>query len=289
MIKSYCDVVEALLPPADRPNELKALLPPVGSPYSFDNLSEAETKALEEALGDGFGDRGTGIKPLPLPATIKSGLLEYSYFELGFEEWPDFLRPAIDATFWSTQRYLVPLNFDVGRLLLYFNNQWNRFSTHVASEKTKYAALDEIDPVNVALDRLFEKPWYELHARFFCHYHESLKNEAKTSASTKTASYISKVSGQLGRLVEQYYWKLRFEKAAVTGIGARKGASRGGETKARKHKSKQQEWQRLATDIFGGKPELSKVAAAEIIRKRTREARTAKHIARYISKPTSKK
>lgn len=157
---------------AKRDDTLRALLPPAGSPYSFDNLSEAETKALEEALGDGFGDRDTGIKPLPLPETIKSGLLEYSYFELGFEEWPDFLRPAIDATFRSTQRYLVPLNFDVGRLLLYFHNQWNRFSTHVASDKTKYAALDEIDPVNVALDRLFEKPWYELHACFLCNYHE---------------------------------------------------------------------------------------------------------------------
>ena len=68
---------------AKRDDTLRALLPPVDSPYSFDNLSEAETKALEEALGDGFGDRDTGIKPLPLPETIKSGLLEYSYFDRG--------------------------------------------------------------------------------------------------------------------------------------------------------------------------------------------------------------
>ena len=274
---------------ANRDDTLLAHLPPLDSPYSFNSLSEAEAKALEEALGDGFGDRGTGIKPFPLPATIKRGLLKYSYFELGFEEWSDFLRPAIDATFWSTQRYLVPLNFDVGRLLLYFNNQWNRFSTRVASEKTKYAARDEIDPVNVALDRLFEKPWYELHARFFCNYHESLKNESKTSASTKTASYISKVSGQLGRLVEQYYWRFRFEKDTVTGIGARKGASLGGKLKSERDKGLQAEWQRRASDIWKRHPDWSKTSVAAEIKKQISEKRSARHIVRYISKTTSKK
>jgi hypothetical protein len=283
---------------AGRDDALIALLPPVGGPYGCHSLSEAETKALEEALGDGFGDRGTGIKPFLPPAGIKSGLLEYSYFESGFEEWPDSLRPAIDGTFWSTQRYLIPLNFDVGRLLLYFNNQWNRFSTHVASEKTKSAALDEIDPLDVALDRMFGKPWYELHARFLCNYHESLKNEAKTSASTKIAFQISKVSGQLGRLVEQYYWKFRFEPAAITGIGARKGASRGGESKAKKMKEQQLQWQTSASDIWKRHPKWGKMAVAKEIEKQIRKAATekqkqigkaltAKHITRYISKPKS--
>lgn len=66
---------------AKRDDTPRALLPPVGSHYSFDSLSEAETKALEEALGDGFGDRGAvGSRPLRLPPEIKSGLLQYSFF-----------------------------------------------------------------------------------------------------------------------------------------------------------------------------------------------------------------
>jgi hypothetical protein len=42
----------------DRDNQLRALLPPMESDYGLDNLSQAETDALEAAFGDGFGAVG---------------------------------------------------------------------------------------------------------------------------------------------------------------------------------------------------------------------------------------
>jgi hypothetical protein len=60
---------------AKRDDTLQALLPPVGSPYSFDNLNEAETKALEEALGDVKSNFGIGSLAIPagLPALRVDG------------------------------------------------------------------------------------------------------------------------------------------------------------------------------------------------------------------------
>jgi hypothetical protein len=82
-------------------------------------------------------------------------------------------------------------------------------------------------------------------------------------------------SGELGRLVEQYYWRFRFEKAAITGVGARKGASRGGELKAKKMKEQQSRWQTLASDIWKRHPEWGKMAVAVHIKKQFGAARRA--------------
>ena len=85
MIKSYCDVIEALLPPADRPDELKALLPPIDSPYCVDSLNPAETAALEEALCDCFGSRGFDSTKCD---ELENGLLRFSLFQTDSKSHP---------------------------------------------------------------------------------------------------------------------------------------------------------------------------------------------------------
>ena len=96
---------------------------------------------------------------------------------------------------------------------------------------------------------------------------------------------ISSFSGKLGRLVEQYYWRFRFEEAAITGIGARKGASAGGKARAGLHRAEHVVWQRLALDVWARRPNLSKIAVAKAIKKQLDDKRTAKHIARFINHP----
>jgi hypothetical protein len=280
--------------PKGRDDALKALLPPVDSPYNFHELNEAETKALEEALGDGFGERSAlGSKPLPLPQNtrsghkLESGLLKYSYFELdtsndsGAEEYEDSEHPI-----WYTGPEgepapfeVFPLNFIPRRLQIYFDNQLDRFGKHVAS-------FDPADLEWLAQRRLFEKPWYEFHAVQLLDWNERARVEGVDRKNVGIA-ILGNFSGELGRLVEQYYWRFRYEKAAITGVGARKGASLGGKLKSARDKARLSDWQRLASDIWSRNPNLSKLAVAGKIKKRLGETRTAKHIARYISKSTS--
>src|SRR3974377_2298225 len=117
--------------PSSRDDALRALLPPKGSDYSSDTLSEAETAALEAAFGDGFGDVGSvGYRPTSPPAGIQSGLLRHFYYvrdgsEYDHEDYPD--------EFWSWDddrpppSDFCPLNFVLRRLRLSFANQLDRF------------------------------------------------------------------------------------------------------------------------------------------------------------------
>jgi hypothetical protein len=58
-----------------RDEKLWSLLPAKDAPYDLRKLSEAETAALVEALGDGFGDVFDSNHVVPLPNRIKSGVL----------------------------------------------------------------------------------------------------------------------------------------------------------------------------------------------------------------------
>lgn len=271
-----------------RDDALKDLLPPVDSPYCLDNLSAAETAALEEAFDDGFGLRVPENKPLPLPSKINSGLLHYSFFvadtskyhheENQYEFWAgrDDEEPAPFEWF--------PLRFIVRRLRLYFENQLHRFRAHVGGAGTENILVMEY----LAQERLFKKPWYEFHAVHLLDWIEDAKRDALNNKNVnRSVLAIAGFSGELGRLVEQYYWRFRFERAAVSGVGARKGASDGGKLKAARHKCEQSEWQLLASDIWKRHPERSNLAVANHIKKQLAEVRTAKHIARYITHPKS--
>jgi hypothetical protein len=274
-----------------RDQKLWGLLPTTDAPYDYHSLSRTETDALVEALSDGFGDRLIqGQQPLPLPGDVNSGLLEHAvYSDSGYDadDWDFALRTSF------------PLLFIEHRLWVYFQNQFYRFCKRIARENAvsldnEWAVFEEL-----AYQRVYEKPWYEAHAlKFLDFVHTSTKNLKEDQGrflrllgtSIKDPSkyqvmFIASLTGQLGRLVEQYYWRFRFEGAAITGRGAQRGASAGGKAKAELHQAEHSMWQNAATKIWADRPGLSKIAVAKILRKQFGGARTAKHIARYITHP----
>jgi len=292
--------LRSLWPPEDRWDrdaKLKSLLPPLDSPYDFHRLSQAETEALEEAFSDGFGQvTAKGARPQLLPRGINTGLLKHAFHHKSWLEDAEDDDPG-DA-FWETDSEeglapsdKLPINFIQRRLRMYFRNQLNRFCHRVISEDPGIAEWERDDVEELALDRLYEKPWYEVHAiRLFENFDELLKAGArlKRGRAPGFAILASCFTGELGRLVEQYYWRLRYEGAAITGLKARKGASAGGISKAASHRTEHGGWQKAASEIWVRRPELSKIAVAEIIRKRYGVSQTAKHISRYISRPRSR-
>jgi hypothetical protein len=183
----------------------------------------------------------------------------------------------------------APLGFILRRLWLYFDNQFDRFANTLAREQPGNTSLTRLELENLAQYRMFEKPWYEFHAVQLINWIQDAHSDAvnKKEQINLWSLILLSFSGELGRLVEQYYWRFRFEKAAVTGVGARKAASLGGKVKSEVHKAQQSVWQRRASDILGRNPKLSKLAVANLIKKQLGEARTARHIARYITRPNS--
>jgi hypothetical protein len=273
-----------------RDDTLRALLPPKTSGYSIEALSEAETAALEAAFGDGFGDVGAvDYVPMPPPAGIRSGLVRHSFYVRNdseydhedypyeFWDWNDDRPPASD---------FLPLHFVLRRLRLYFENQLDRFCEHTIHEHPEYASFNLEELKELAARRLYEKPWYEVHALQLIDWIEEYQREfVRGEKRSAILILIASFSGKLGRLVEQYYWRLRFERAAVTGFGARAGASVGGKIKAKRHQNEQARWQKVAEAIWEERPDLSKTAVAAAIKTRLGDPHTPKHIARFIRRP----
>jgi hypothetical protein len=282
-----------------RDAKLWSLLPHKDDPYDFDRLSEAETAALVETLADGYGYIfAPGRVPLPLPAKVRTGLVTHFFYER-----PDSGGHATewDYVFWNRANgeapspyEMFPLHFDRRRLRVYFQNQFDRFCLRRTREMEPIWAQQVCkDPTfppfdhsqgrriseREAAEMLYQKPWYELHALYFLYWIES---DWLLKYPKFALSFNVDVAGQLGRLVEQYYWRFRFEKAALTGIAARKGASAGGQARVRKHHAERRMWQEAASQIWARWPKLSKKAVAEKIRKQLGAHRSPKHIARYL-------
>jgi hypothetical protein len=273
-----------------RDDTLRALLPSKHDEYSFESLSQAETDALEAAFGDGFGDVGAvGYTPMPPPAEVRRGLVRHPFFvrptsEYDHEQYPD--------EFWDWNddqpppAESLPLGFVLRRLRLYFANQVDRLCARLIKEQPSYATIERPLLEELAMQRLYEKPWYELHAVQLLDW---IETTPKQPAIAKNASFSlllnSSFSGKLGRLVEQYYWRFRFEKAAITGVAARTGASTGGKAKAKLHVEEHLAWQKAAANIWTLRPKLSKTAVAKAIKTRLDVPQTAKHIARFIQRP----
>jgi len=73
-----------------RIEQRRALLPLGDADYSFENLSQAETAALEAAHGDGFGDAGAiGSMPMATPTEVHGGLTGHSFFVGAASEYDD--------------------------------------------------------------------------------------------------------------------------------------------------------------------------------------------------------
>jgi hypothetical protein len=178
-----------------------------------------------------------------------------------------------------------PLGFIHQRLALYFRNQMDRFCEHVVPGLPEHALSERCNLEDFAAYQLYEKPWYEIHAVRFLDWIRLAQCDAVNGKNPNLAALmISSCSGKLGRLVEQYYWRFRFEKAAITGVGARNGASAGGKAKARRHKAEHVVRQSAASEIWKRRPGLSKIAVADAVKKRMQSGRTAKHIARFIGR-----
>jgi len=277
-----------------RDDKLRALLPSLDCPYCVETLDETELRAFDEALGDGFG--GPARQELRLPENISSGLLQHSFFLREFPEcdedeteaeafWrsPDDEQPAPSEWF--------PLGFHDRRLRIYFSNQLDRFYHQMNRERPGIAEFSE-DPFienwlrqRLVLGKIYKKPWYEFHAVQLLDWIEEMKaNALKPGYAKFMGLMISSFSGQLGRLVEQYFWRFRFERAAITGLAARHGASAGGKAKARLHRDQHASWQKAAEEIWKRRPKLSKTAVAEIITKAHGVSHTPKHVARFISR-----
>jgi hypothetical protein len=286
------------LPPRDqRDAKLWDLLPAIDAPYDNHRLSSAETEALVEALADGFGEvLVQGTKSFPLPTNVKGGLLKHAFFprpdpEYDADEWDDVFwrrgeedEPSPSETF--------PLGFIKGRLQVYFRNQFNRYCVHENARQFEKAIDFSIDERNrwifkdLACRRLYEKPWYEFHALQYLYFIEaSIKQCLNLKIPGRGFISIECFGGQLGRLVEQYYWRFRYESAVISAEGARKGASAGGKAKAERDQIKHSMWKKEASKIWANRPDLSKNAVADIVRKQLDEAVTARHISRYIAHP----
>jgi hypothetical protein len=266
-----------------RDDQLRSLLPSIDSEYSLDQLSQAETEALEAAFGDGFGDVGSaGYLPMPPPAEVRSGLLRHSFFVHGRSEYDHQENPD-EFWNWDDDRpppsESFPLGFVLRRLRLYFENQVDRFVSNLIREEPAYGSLERGVLEELAARQLYEKSWYEYHAVQLLDWIEKPEFLGKTDLPFWFASSFA---GTLGRLVEQYYWRFRFEKAAVTGVGARAGASMGGKAKARLHEAEHSEWQTAAAEIWARRPDLGKAAVAQLVKKQLSASQTAKHIARFI-------
>ena len=280
-----------------RDDRLRSLLPSKDAAYDFFSLTQAETDALEEAFSDGFGAVSVqGTQSLPLPRGLKSGLLKHAFYTKNAPE-DDYEDP--EDAFWERDSFddlapsdKLPINFIPRRLRIYFKDQLDRFYHKMIREDPGYARWDRECIEELALGEFYAKPWYEFHAlQLFQTMDELLQSGAKfeKGAAPGFAFLVSCFAGELGRLSEQYYWRFRFEGAAITGIGARKGASAGGVSKAALHQTEHCAWQKAASEIWERRSELSKIAVAGIIRKQSRLPRTAKHIARYISRPQARR
>jgi hypothetical protein len=216
---------------ASRDEKLRTLLPSKNAPYDYKRLSKAETDALVEALSDGFGDVLVAkTNSFPLPINVNSGLLDHSVHCPANSEYDpqEYTEP-----FWRTDDdrpatyQWFPLGFEPRRLRIYFENQFDRFCEQFTRECREVASLDRLQDrylcEHEAALALYEKPWYEFHALQYLDWVKISTDDA-SKRPVFTSILAHGFCGQLGRLVEQYYWRFRFEEAAVTGIGARKGA-----------------------------------------------------------------
>src|SRR6202035_473296 len=100
-----------------RDDRLRALLPPRDSEYSLDDLSQAETDALEAAVGDGFGDVGAvGYAPMPPPPEVRAGLIRHSFFVRATSEYDDHENPY-EFWDWDNDRPPPSESFPLGFVL----------------------------------------------------------------------------------------------------------------------------------------------------------------------------
>lgn len=282
--------------------ELRALLPPVSEPYYAKRFSESERTALEFALGDGFGSPSGSASEIFVPENIDQKLLKFRAWSPAgtpLKARPES-RDADDAFFRIEEKDGLipgptewqPLGFSAELAAIYFERQVRRFRKSERQKAGTHLTLSELD--EMAHRRVFEKPWFEYHAMKLIDAMSLGPGEAerwiKEGAGPARMAFEIHVAlnwaGQLGRLVERYYWTRLFERATVAGVKLQEGGREGARMRSRAG-GNHREWQKLADERWQRTPDASKTQVALYVQKTLRLTVTAKNVARYLVKPAS--
>ncbi len=281
--------------PQSRNSDLGDLLEAICTPYSPAQLCNEETAALDAALRDGFGEGeyNAGI-PASEFTSLEPGVLNPKFYylhdytdidQLADEFWDDSHPEGKPAPFKEW-----PFPFDQKRLRIFFEFQKKRHTEWLLSEhalRTEDLGEDVEWYIRELLSaNLFQKPWYEDWACTLFDWIDDARARCSKQEFVPLGFILAtSLAGKLGRLVEQYRWKFLFEPHAKRGLKLQEFASLGGHLRSQSFKSKQEHWQRQASEIWSRKPHLSKSDVARQICKLNKLEVTPKHVSRYIKRP----
>jgi len=164
-------------------------------------------------------------------------------------------------------------------------------STRINELTTEEKSNWEEHIYQLVLYKTYSKAWYEYHINQHIYFLDEsiapLARHAETSSSKLDFSLmlITKFSAELGRLVEQYYWKFLLEKAAIRGVRISDAAKSGGLSLASRRKHEHAAWQAAAVLVWQEHPTRPKITVASIVKKRLKIDRSVKHISRVLKRP----
>jgi len=221
--------------------------------YDLAVLSEDEKRRFFAALGDGFGNsRSRQHLGSPLPATMEPGLLMHEWYRPKSEDFGGLEEEGHSAPSPFVQ---CPVTFHLPALRQYFDQQKAAYLERAKSlgefvpfdeSPTEHQFYREKDFYGDVVWETYSKAWYEFHINQCISFiddltvsYETVYQQDKSRSSLEfMLMTIADVSGQLGRLVEQYYWKFLLEKAAIRGERISESAKSGGLVLASKRKKK---------------------------------------------------
>jgi hypothetical protein len=271
-------------------------------------LSQDERERFLAALGDGFGysHRSQHLESLALPAEVEPGLLKHRawYYK---DRRNEYFGDTDEDEFWEESDgdsppglfEQCPIGFHLPTIRKYFQEQKLAYVIF-AKGQDDFDWLDELTAeqkanweeriYSRALDEPYSKSWYEYHINehlyFLDESMEMLGRHAEQGGKLGlSVMLISNFSGTLGRLIEQYYWKFLLEKAAMRGVKISESARSGGLLLASRRKHEHEAWQAAARSVWQERPTASKMAVAQIVKKRLKIGRSAKHISRVLKRP----
>jgi hypothetical protein len=274
-------------------------------PYDPTVLSEEEKQRFLTALGDGFGysPRSQHLDAAALPADVEPGLLTHRAYYSKYRQ-SEYLGDDEEEEFWEESDgdsppglfEQCPINFHLPAIRKYFQEQKAAYLLY-AKSLDDYTWLDELKPevksnwdeqvYRRVFDETYSKAWYEYHVNEHIYFLDEsiamLAQDAKQSREPGlSVMLIMNFSGNLGRLVEQYYWKFLLERAAIRGIKISEAAKSGGLLLASMRKHEHAAWQAAAHLIWQKHPTSSKTTVASIVKKRLKIDRSVKHISRVL-------
>jgi hypothetical protein len=269
--------------------------------------------------------RRNRLEEAALPAEIEPGLLEHKAYyyrgeQAGYWDEDDQIgfwrRSDGDSPPGLCEQ--SPLNFHLPAIRKYFLEQRGAYLKHYEEQKATYirsreaeayaktkssqngSGLDDLTPEEKdnwdaeiyagVLQEPYSKVWYEYHINQHIYFVEQsvadLDRGVKYGSKLGlTVLMIVSFSAELGRLIEQYYWKFLIEASAIRGEKTFKSAKAGGAALASVRKAEQARWQAAADLIWKKNPKLSKTAVGETLKKRLEIHLSAKHLARFLTRP----